>query len=152
MPARSGEVLTLDVDAYVTDERSWGLIRMAYAQILPTRLKEIEGSRRGHFFAKADASALKTPENGHFLRVICDAGGKKPARCDGKRDLLEARVMAATFLESAPRTHKPEELFDAATFELTPLGLAMMNKAEKKCPDLWQRLKVMTVGGVWPRR
>jgi len=140
----AGPVATLDTESFVGSEKSWRLIRIGYSAILPVRLKEIEGAMPGRFIPKAEVVVLLRMKKGHFLKVTCDAGTDAAAECPDKRNLLEARVVAAAFLESAPRTHKMEELVRPTTWELTPLGRRTLEKAEADCPDLWARLRAMT--------
>src|SRR5438270_13237685 len=142
LPARCGEVASLETENYVSDERSWGLIRMGYDQILRMRLKEIEGAPSNRFFPHSEVSVLDHMENGHFLKVSCGAGGAL-VPCPDKRSLLEARVVVAVFLEAAPKTRRIDELVRSKTFELTPQGQKTISRVEAKCPDFWDRLKKM---------
>lgn len=140
---RAGEVASLETETFLASEKSWRIIRYGYAQILPGHLKEIEASMPGRFFPGATVSALDHMDKGHFLKVVCGQG-ETAAPCPDKRNLLEARVVAATFLEAAPKTHRIDELVDMKTFSLKPLGRSTIAKCEKAAPDFWDRLKKMT--------
>lgn len=140
----AGPVATLDTESFVGSERSWGIIRMGYSQILPARLKEIAGSMPGRFVPKADVEVLDRMRGGHFLKIVCNAGTDAAVECPDKRAEMEARVVAAVFLEAAPKTRMLDELVDKENWKLTPLGRRTIQKVEKRCPDFWERLKKMT--------
>jgi hypothetical protein len=141
-PSHAGPVATLETESFLGDERSWRIIEEGYPMLLKGRLTEVEGAMPGRFFPKTNVFALDHVSKGHFLKVVCLE--KKPRPCPEKRTVLEARIVAATFLEAAPRTVQLHDLFDPESFALTPLGESTLAKAEAAYPDLWPRLKRMT--------
>ncbi|HNW45515.1 MAG TPA: hypothetical protein PKI19_13515 [Elusimicrobiales bacterium] len=115
---------------------SWGLVSTGFLEGFKNRNREIEAAEAGRFFPGVVAFALgRIDSAGHYLMLNCGAG------CNAKRDALEERMVYASFLEAVPTPKAAKDtLFNARTWELSPLGYKYIEKLHKRYPDLPTRL------------
>ncbi len=117
---------------------NWRLLSAGFIEMFKLRNREIESSKPGRFFPGIVAFALgRFDENGHYLMLNCGSADT----CLAKRDALEDRMVHATLLDAVrtPNARK-DQLYDARTWELTPLGERYLEILKKRHPDLYQRL------------
>jgi hypothetical protein len=117
---------------------NWGLTSTGFVEVFRERNRELESAVPNRFFPGSVAFALgRIDDSGHYLMLKCSAGGD----CGGRRDALENRLVYSTLLEvvSTPKVTK-DQLYNASTWELTPLGVKYIEKLRKRYPDLPARL------------
>lgn len=133
-------------------EKVWTLVKIAFGEIFPLHLKEIEGAMPGRFFPKTMpfAEAYMT-KDGHFVRMFCLEGGERRL-CPDKRRNMEERAIKATLLRSLPSDVPYDDLYDSETWEITGLGNAQLARAERCWPDLWERTALLVTAIVPPKR
>lgn len=118
---------------------NWALMSAGYIRVFKLRNEEIESTEPNRFFPASAAFALgRIDEAGHYLMLKCFSGADQ---CGGKRDQLEERVVYSTLLEVVRTPKAPKALlYNARTWELTPLGYKYIEKLLKRYPDLHTRL------------
>ena len=116
---------------------NWSLVSTGFVEVFRLRNREIESAEPNRFFPGSVAFALgRIDDAGHFLMLKCGA-----TDCGANRDALEERLVSATLLEvvRTPKASK-DQLYNASTWELSPLGEKYMEKLRKRHPDLPKRL------------
>lgn len=117
---------------------NWKLVSTGFKQVFINRNEEIESAEPNRFFPGTVAFALgRMDDGGHFLMLNC--GGSQG--CGSNRDALEERLVAASLLDAVytPKARK-SDLYNARTWELTPLGEKYVKIIHKRHPDLYTRL------------
>lgn len=117
---------------------NWGLTSAGFIEVFKLRNREIESAEPNRFFPGSVAFALgRIDDSGHYLMLKCGSS----ANCGGKSDALEERLVYATLLEvvRTPKAKK-DQLYNARTWELTPLGEKYIKILRKRYPDLSTRL------------
>ncbi len=117
---------------------NWDIVSSGFMEEFRLHNREIESAEPNRYFPGAVAFALgRIDESGHYLMLKCSSADS----CDGKRDALEERLVYATLLGvlRTPKATK-EQLYNASTWELTPLGEKYIKKLRKRYPDLSTRL------------
>lgn len=117
---------------------NWNITATGFLSVFKVRGREIESAVPGRFFPGTVAFALgRMDDTGHYLMLNCGSSSS----CGGKRDELEDRMVYATLLEvvRTPKATK-DQLYNARTWELTPLGKKYIEKLRKRYPDLPLRL------------
>ncbi len=128
---------------------NWNLTSTGFIEVFKLRNREIESAEPNRYFPASVAFALgRIDDSGHFLMLKCGSS----ASCDGKRDALEDRLLFATLLEvvRTPKVTK-DQLYNATTWELTPLGEQYIEKLRKRYPDLPARLGKLLVAALASR-
>lgn len=125
---------------------NWNLVSSGFIEVFKLRNTEIESAEPNRYFPASVAFALgRIDESGHFLMLKCGSS----ASCNNKRDALEDRMLYATLLEvvRTPKVTK-DQLYNANTWELTPLGEQYIEKLRKRYPDLPARLGKLLVAAL----
>ncbi len=117
---------------------NWSLTSTGFVEMFKLRNREIESAEPNRYFPGSVAFALgRIDDSGHYLMLKCGAS----ASCGAMRDALEERLLYATLLEivRTPKVTK-DQLYNATTWDLTPLGYKYIEKLRKRYPDLPTRL------------
>jgi hypothetical protein len=117
---------------------NWGLVSTGFIETFKLRNREIESAEPNRFFPGSVAFALgRIDDSGHYLMLKCGSTDG----CGANRDALEERLVYSTLLDviRTPKVTK-DQLYNASTLELTPLGEKYMEKLRKRYPDLSKRL------------
>jgi hypothetical protein len=128
---------------------NWGLTSTGFVEVFKLRNREIESAEPNRFFPGSVAFALgRIDDSGHYLMLKCGSSDS----CGGKRDALEERLVYAALLEvvRTPKVTK-DQLYNASTWELTPLGDKYIEKLRKRYPDLSKRMARL-IGGIFAGR
>ncbi len=117
---------------------NWGVVSAGFVEVFKLRNREIESAEPNRYFPGSVAFALgRLDESGHYLMLKCSSADS----CGGNRDALEDRLVYATLLQVVRTPKAPkDQLYNASTWELTPLGNKYIEKLRKRYPDLPTRL------------
>ena len=128
-----------DADTRKIPPQKWSLTSKGFGMVFRHRNEEIEAAEPNRFFPASVAFALgRIDEAGHFLMLKCTSSSNE---CGAQRDMLEERIVNVTLLEVVRTPKVPKDLlYDARTWELTPLGYEYMEILRKRYPDLPTRL------------
>ncbi len=117
---------------------NWDIVSSGFMEEFRLHNREIESAEPNRYFPGAVAFALgRMDDSGHYLMLKCSSADS----CEGKRDALEERLVYSTLLEvvRTPKARK-DQLYNASTWELTPLGEKYIEKLRKRYPNLSTRL------------
>jgi hypothetical protein len=143
-PAAEGPPPRMSVCECVTNRICWGVAKTAFALIVSTKKREVEGALPGRFFPGTQTATLHRPDkNGHFLRVT---RGSDRVSFESARDLLEQRLAFSSLVQSV--SPEPESaLFSPTTWALTGAGDAAQQEAKRCRPGLWSELAPTLTSG-----
>lgn len=138
-----------DSDYEKIPAQKWSLTSKGFGMAFRNRNEEIEAAEPNRFFPASVAFALGRIDNdGHFLMLKCSSSSNE---CGAQRDMLEERIVNVSLLEVVLTPKAPKDLlYDARTWELTPLGYKYMEILRRRYPDLPTRLGRL-VGSVLAR-
>lgn len=117
---------------------NWSLTSTGFMEVFKLRNREVESAEPDRYFPGSVAFALgRIDDSGHYLMLKCGASGN----CGANRDALEERMVYATLLEvvRTPKVSK-DQLYNASTWVLTPLGEKYIEILRRRYPDLSTRL------------
>ncbi len=128
-----------DSDYKKIPAQNWSLTSKGFGMVFKNRNVELESTEPNRFFPASVAFALgKMDQDGHFLMLKCSSSSND---CISQRDILEERIVYVTLLEVVPTPKVTKDLlYDARTWELTPLGYKYIEILRKRYPDLLTRL------------
>jgi len=141
-PAQAARKSRAAAKAADTDKiplQNWNLTTKGFGMVFRHRNEEIEAAEPNRFFPASVAFALgRIDEAGHFLMLKCTSSSNE---CGAQRDMLEERIMFVSLLDVVRTPKAPKDLlYNARTWELTPLGYEYIEILRKRYPDLYTRL------------
>ena len=121
---------TMSPCACAANPRCWRVVMLIDAKMTGIHKEEVEKALPNRFFPDTLTFTMRRPSSdGHFLIVKCGSA-RRP--CPEKRDVLEARLIKASILESLPLNQPKGAFFDPETFQITDGGEKVFIKL-KQC-------------------